>query len=129
MDNEKIDFRLTPAATHYRNVAKRAINTLKYHIIAGLFSVNPNFSLYLWDKLIPQGIITQNILRQAIFNPQLSTYNQVHGSFDYNITLLGPPGTKVLTHLLPTGRISWFSYAIDGFYVGPEMRYYRCHNI
>ena len=129
MHDEKIDFQLTPAGTHRRNTAERAIQTLKDHIIAGLCSCDPKFPLHLWDKLLPQAIITLNLMRPSNLCPQLSAYAHVHGAFDYNRTPLAPPGIKVLAHILPDDRPSWSPHAIDGFYVGPAMQHYRCHNI
>ena len=38
------------------------------------------------------------MLRLSRINPTLSVYNQVEGNFDFNITLLVPPGTRVLIH-------------------------------
>ena len=108
METEKIDYQLTPAGTYQRNMAERAIQTLKDHIIAGLCSCNPKFPLYIWDKLIPQDIITLNLLRPSHTNPQLSAYAHVHGAFDYNRTPLTPPGIKVLAHLRPEDRPSWY---------------------
>ena len=62
MDTKDIDYQFTPVGTHRRNVAERAIQTLKNHIVAGLWSCDPSFSLHLWDKLIPHAIITLNLL-------------------------------------------------------------------
>jgi len=83
----------------------------------------------LWDKLVPQAIITLNLMRSSNLCPQLSAYAHVHGAFDYNRTPLAPPGIKILAHIRPEDRPSWSPHAIDGFYVGPAMQHYRCHNI
>ena len=84
-----------------RNLAERAIQTLKDHLIAGLCSCDPKFPLHLWDKLIPQGLITLNLLRPSHTCPQLSAYAQIHGAFDYNQTPLAPPPPVELTALPP----------------------------
>lgn len=99
MYKENIDFQLTPAGIHRRNKAERAIQTFKSHFISGLCTVDPTFPLNLWDKLIPQAILPLNLLRASNINPQLSSYAQVHGAFDYNRTHLAPPDTKVLAHI------------------------------
>ena len=54
LTDEAIDFQLVPPGMHRRNAAERAIRTLKNHFIAGLCSVDRDFSLHLWDKLLPQ---------------------------------------------------------------------------
>jgi hypothetical protein len=129
MDNEGIDYQLTPAGLHRRNSAEKAVQTFKNHFIAGLCSTNPNFPLNLWDKLLPQAMLTLNLLRPSRINPQLSAQAQVHGAFDYNRTPLAPPGIKVLAHVRPEARKTWAPHADDGFYLGPAMHHYRCHRI
>jgi hypothetical protein len=65
MLDEDIAFQLTPVGHHRRNLAERAIQTFKEHFIAGLCSTHPDFPLVLWDKLLPQCILTLNLLRQS----------------------------------------------------------------
>jgi hypothetical protein len=96
-----IDYQLAPPHVHRRNAAERAISTYKDHFIAGLCSTDKDYPLDLWDKLIPQSVITLNLLRRSRINPQLSAYAQVFGAFDYNKTPLAPPGTQVLVHEKP----------------------------
>jgi hypothetical protein len=86
-----IDYQLAPPHIHRRNNAERAIQTFKNHFISGLCSVDPNFPLKLWDKLLPQATITLNLLRKSRINPRISAYAQLSGSFDFNRTPLAPP--------------------------------------
>ena len=58
MDDESVEFQLVPPHVHRRNAAERAIRTFKNHFIAGLCSTDPNFPLHLWDRLLPQALIT-----------------------------------------------------------------------
>ena len=69
MYSENVDFQLTPAGIHRRNKAERAIQTFKSHFISGLCTVDPKFPLNLWDKLLPQAILTLNLLRPSNINP------------------------------------------------------------
>jgi hypothetical protein len=101
MDEEDITFQLAPPQIHRRNAAERAIRTLKNHVIAGLCSTNRDFPLNLWDKLLPQCLITLNFLRRSRINPQLSSLAHMHGAFDFNRIPIVPPGTKVLIHEKP----------------------------
>jgi hypothetical protein len=64
LTKQGINYQLAPPHIHRRSNAERAIQTFKNHFIAGLRSVDPNFSLKLWDKLLPQATITLNILRK-----------------------------------------------------------------
>jgi hypothetical protein len=93
-----IDFQLAPPHIHHRNAAESAIHTFKNHFIAGLCSTNPNFRLNLWDKLLPQCLLTLSLLRQSRINPRISVQVQINGAFVFNRTPLAPPVTKVLIH-------------------------------
>ena len=62
MQNGGVDFQLVPTHVHRTNSAKRAIATYKYHRIACLSSCNPSFPLHHWDRLIPQAMLTLNML-------------------------------------------------------------------
>jgi hypothetical protein len=129
MHSEEVDFQLAPPHVHRRNAAERAIRTFKNHLIAGLCSTDPNFPLNLWDRLLPQALITLNLLRRSRINPRLSAYAQVHGAFDFNRTPLAPPGTRVLIHEKPSVRKTWAPHAIDGWYLGPAPQHYRCYRV
>lgn len=47
-----IIFQLVPIGIHQYNVGERQIQTFKAHFITNLVSVNPKFSIHLWDKLV-----------------------------------------------------------------------------
>jgi hypothetical protein len=98
LTKQGIDYKLAPPHIHRRNNADRGIQTFKNHLIAGLCSVDPVFSLKLWDKLLPQATITLNLLRKSRINPRMSAYAQLNALFDFNRTLLAPPGTRVIAH-------------------------------
>ena len=127
--DEDIDFQLVPPRLHRRNAAERAIRTFKNHFIAGLCSVDKNFPLHLWDKLLPQAEMTLNLLRGSRINPRLSAYAQLHGHFDFNRTPLAPPGIRVLVHIKPSERTSWSPHGEDGWYTGPALEAYRCYTV
>ena len=61
--SENVDFQLAPPHVHRRNAAERAIRTFKNHFIAGLCTTDRAFPLKLWDRLLPQALITLNTLR------------------------------------------------------------------
>jgi hypothetical protein len=73
----------------------------KNNFIAGLCSTNRDFPLHLWEKLLPQCLLTLNLLRRSRINPQLSAQAHMHGAFNFNRTPLASPGTKVLIHEKP----------------------------
>jgi hypothetical protein len=76
--------------------------------------------LHLWDKLLPQALITLNLLRGSRMNPK---------RLDFNGTPLAPPGTKVLIHEKPEVRGTWAPHAVDGWYLGPALNHYRCYRV
>ena len=61
----------------------------------------------LWDRFIPQAIITLKLLRSFCLNPKLFAYAQVYGAFDFDRTPLAPPGTKVMIHKKPDNCNTW----------------------
>ena len=97
---------------HRRNSAEHAIQTFKNHFIAGLASMDPNFPLSNWCRLLPQAELTLNLLRPSRLNPKLSAYAQLEGAFDFNCTPLAPPGTRIIVHEKPTQR-TWAAHGID----------------
>ena len=115
-----------PPNIHRRNAAERAIRIFKNHFIAGLASTDPKFPAREWDRLIPQAVITLNIMRQCRINPKLSAYAYLFGQFDFNATPLAPPGTRVLAHEKPQQRKTWAPHGVDGWYIGPALEHYRC---
>jgi hypothetical protein len=129
LTKQGINYQLAPPHINRRNNAKRAIHTFKSHFIAGLCSVDPNFPLKLWDKLLPQATITLNLLQQSRINPRMSAYAQLNGHFDFNRTPLVPPGTRIIAHEKPDQRESWDPNGVDGYYLGPALDHYRCYQV
>ena len=92
LDEEAVEFQLSLPQLHRRHAAERAVRTWKTHFIAILCGCDRNFSIYLWDKLIPQAVLTLKFLRSSNLKPNLSAFVQVWGQFDFNHTLLPLPG-------------------------------------
>jgi hypothetical protein len=120
---------LVPPHCHCRNAAERAIRTFKQHFVAGLSSVDPTFTLHLWDRLLPQAEITLNLLRTSRLHPQLSAAAHLHGLVDYNKTAFAPPGCNIISHDKPGKRRTWAPHGQHGYSLGPAMHHYRCQNI
>ena len=125
IDN-KTAYQLVQPYTHRRNLAERAIQTFKNHFKAGLVSVDPNFPLSEWDRLLEQANITLNLLRSSRSNPAISAYTYIFGEFNFSATPLAPPGTKIVTHVKSNNRGTWELNGEVGWYVGPSMQHYRC---
>jgi hypothetical protein len=69
MTEQNIGYQLVPPRVHRQNAAERAIRTFQNHFIAGLCSVNKEFPIHLWDRLIPQAEITLNLLHGSRLSP------------------------------------------------------------
>ncbi len=112
-----------------RNSSERAIRTFKDHFIAGLSGTDPDFPLHLWDQLLPQALITLNLLRGSKINPRLSAQAQLHGAFDFNCKPLAPAGTRVLIHEKASICRTWAPHAVDGWYLSPAEHHYWCYRV
>ena len=105
--NQQTQYQLTPPHIHRRNAAERAIRTFKNHFISGLCSVDRNFPLHLWCRLLDQAELTLNMLRTSRINPNLSAHEQIHGTHDVNATPLAPPGTRCIAHEKSSQQGTW----------------------
>jgi len=114
MTDETIDFQLVPPHIHCHNTTECAICTFKNHFIAGLCSTDAQFAIHLWDCLLPQAKLTLNLLHRAYINPSLSAWAQLHGAFDFNRTLIAPPGIQVIIHKNPCSDTPGHHMALMG---------------
>ena len=126
LSNKKIKFQLVPPHIHRRNAAEIVIYTFKNHFLAGLSSCNDKFSLREGDRLIPQALITLNLIRNARANPKLSAYAYVFGNYDFNKCSLVLLGTQVIVHAKPNNEDSWGFYCRHRWTIGPSFDHYRC---
>ncbi len=95
---KKCTIQLVPPDNHQQNLAEQAIQTFKNHFKAILAGVDDSFSMRLWDKLLPQTILTLNLLCQSNIPPTVSSWQYVHGPFDYNKMPLALMGCAVQIH-------------------------------
>jgi hypothetical protein len=77
-------FQLAPPDSHRRNSAERAIRSFKDHLITGLCSTDKSFPMHVWDRILPQAVITLNMLRKSRIYPKLSAATHIFGQHDYN---------------------------------------------
>jgi len=122
----KLKYQLVPPHVHRRNAAERAVRTFKNHFLSVLATCDKSFPIHEWDRLLPQTLLTLNLLRSSRSNPNLSSYAYLYGNFDFNKTPLAPAGTKAVIHTKPENRRSWDYHGVDGWYIGPSLLHYRC---
>jgi hypothetical protein len=124
-----VAYQLVPSHCHRRNAPERAIRTFKEHFVAGLSSVDPSFSLHMWNRLLPQAGITLNLLRTLRLHLQLSAAAHFNGLVDYNKTDFSPPGFKIIAHEKPGKRRTWAPHVQHGYSLGPAMHHNLCQNV
>ncbi len=83
----------------------------------------------LWDRLLPQTILTLNLLRQAKADPSMSAYQFMHGEFDYNKMPLAPLGCAVQIHESTNKQKMWDVHSLNRWYLGTSDKHYRCYTI
>jgi hypothetical protein len=129
LHQQDITFQLVPPYVHRRNSAERAIRSFTDHLIAGLCSTDKSFPMYLWDRLLPQAVMTLNMLRTSIINPKLSAATLIYGQYDFNRAPMAPPGTRIIAHETPSRRRTLAPNGQDGWYIGPALEHYRCYTV
>jgi hypothetical protein len=129
LHRQDITFQLVPPYSHRRNSAERAIRSFKDHFIAGLCTTDKSFSMHLWDRLLPQAVITLNMLRTSRINPKLSASTHIYGQYYFNRAPMAPPGTRIIAHETPNRRSTWAPHGLDGWYIGPALEHCRCYTV
>jgi hypothetical protein len=120
-----VEYRLVPPHRHRHNAAERAIHTFKEHVVAGLASVDPDFPLHLWYRILPQAEMTLNLLRKSRQHPQLSAAVHYHGIVDFNKTAFAPPECKIIAYEKSSQRRTWSPHGQHGYSLSPPMQHYR----
>jgi hypothetical protein len=85
--------------------------------------------MHLWDRLLPQAVITLNMLRTSRINPKLSASTHIYGQYDFNRAPMAPPGTRIISHETPNRRRTWAPHGQDGWYIGPALEHYRFYTV
>ena len=128
MKKHKIEVQLVPPSNHRANNAERAVQTFKNHFISSLATCDPLYPAPAAENILPTVKLTLNLLRASNISG-LSAHEEMHGPFDSNRYHLHPIGTRVITLDAPENRPSFAPHGVEGFYIGPAMQHYRCHEI
>ena len=125
-EGEPMDYQLLPLHIHLTNLAERAIQKIKSHLMIGLASLDPDFTFSKRDRLIPQVELTLNLLRAARSNPNLSAWAYLFGKLNYMASPVVPPGIKALAHDKQANIFTWAMNRQEGWTIGPSLEHYRC---
>jgi hypothetical protein len=85
--------------------------------------------MHLWDRLLPQAVITLNMLRTSRINPKFSAATHIYGQYDFNRAPMAPPGKRIIAHETPNRWRTWAPHGQDGWYIGPALEHYRCYTV
>jgi hypothetical protein len=85
--------------------------------------------MHLWDRLLPQAVITLNMLSTSRINPKLSAATHIFGQYDFNRAPMASPGTRIIAHETPNQRRTWAPHGQDGWYLGPALKHYICYTV
>jgi hypothetical protein len=107
------------------NAAERVIQTFKEQFVAGLASVDHDFPMHLWDKLLPQAAMILSLLRTSSLHPQMLVAVHLYEPVDYNNTVFALPGCKLIAHEKPQTRQTWAPHGKHEYSLGPVMHHYR----
>jgi hypothetical protein len=118
LHDKNITFQLVPPYSHRINASEREIRSFKDHLIACICSMDKAFPMHMWDILLPQAVITLNMLHISWINPNLSASTYIGGQYDYNRAPMEPPGTITIAHETPNRRRPWAPRGQDGWYIG-----------
>ena len=129
MQSVALACQFAPPHSHRTNAAEKAIDTWKCHFLAALASVDPDFPIHLWCRLIYQATTTLNILRPSHINLRLSAKAQLNIAYDFNCSPLTPPGTQILVHKTPGLRRTWAIHGVDCCYVGAAPEHYPYYRV
>jgi hypothetical protein len=69
------------------------------------------------------------MLMTSIINPKLSAATHILGQYDFNRTLMAPPGTRIIAHEAPSRRQTWAPHGQDGWHIEPALEHYRCYTV
>jgi hypothetical protein len=85
--------------------------------------------MHLWDRLLPQAVITLNMSITSRINPKLSAATHFFGQYDFNRAPMALPGTRIIAHETPSRRRTWAPHGQYGWYVGPALEHYQCYTV
>jgi hypothetical protein len=98
------------------------------HFVSALATTDSDFLLQLWDRLAPQVENTLNMLRPLRINPNMLTYDAVHGPYNWNHFPLASPGCKAVLYKSLQARTLWGSWGTNVWYVGLSLGHYQCNH-
>ncbi len=116
-------YKLVPPDDHHCNLAKKAIQTFKDHIISILSGCLPTMPMHLWCQLLPQIKRQLLLLCQSKANPNILAYAHVYGHHNYNCHLFVPIGMEALVNYQPHKRRLFALHCRKAFVLGTSTKH------
>lgn len=130
IEEYNIEWELVPPYNHRRNIAERAIQTAKGHIIANMLGCAESFPMQEWHRLLPQIELTLNMLRPANVRQTISAHSYVYGIHDYNrMPLAQPLGCETQCFVDPEQGTSFGAHLLDSWHIGSSEDHYRAYKV
>ncbi|EJK47022.1 hypothetical protein THAOC_34285, partial [Thalassiosira oceanica] len=117
----------TLPGNHRANLAEVGIKAFKQHFLSILAGTAPDFPWSSWDQILPQALITLNLLRKSHATPSISAHAHLCGHHDYNAKPLLPIGAAAEVHVKSDERKSWDFHSQPGWYLYTSEDHYRTH--
>ena len=122
-------FQLVDPHNYAVNASERAIQVLKNRFISGLCPTHPDFPVFLWDCVLPQGLRTLNIIQNPRTNKRLSAEAYPKKNDDFNKHLMAPPGKISEIFVYTTISCTLYQHGTNVWGIGyPRYLYWRYTN-
>jgi hypothetical protein len=116
----KMTNKIVPPNNRCCNLAKKAIQMFKDHMVSVLSGCLPTMLMHLWCQLFPQIECQLLLLRQSKVNPN------VYGHHKYNHHPHVCIGMEVLVHNQPYNCRSFAQHCRKVFVLGTSTEHYQC---
>ena len=119
-----IQYELLPSGMHRINLSEKVIQTFKGQFKYALCGVDYLFTPNLWDRLIPQTDMQENLILQSNATPNVSAYVYLNRPHDFNRMPMLPLGCAVQIHKKTGHKASWEPQYFNGWYLGTSTEHY-----
>jgi hypothetical protein len=94
-------YELVSPNNHRCNLAKKALQTFKDHMVSVLSGCSPTMPMHLWCQLLPQIECQLLLLCQSKANPNILAHAHGYSHHNYNCHPFVPIGTEDLVNDQP----------------------------
>ena len=107
------------------NIAGKAIQTWKDHVVGVMSGTVVTFPIHLWRQAVLQTELQLLLLRQANVHPAISAFTYVYGPHDYNVEPFVPIGMETLVHDKPRLRKTFAEHCSKVHVLVTSFEHYR----